>query len=239
MLTDICGKTAVAVKGGGGGLWLSIYFGSNLEGWAIAMGAGLVMVVTVAAGIINVDMANIAAAAADGKTEIFGFERRRARNDDYELKLNFYLYFVSIHRRFADMIDHQNGRRRCIVTWCVQTVRSKSFIRRRWRLRNRLQMKLYSFWYDSGIDDNGDGDGDDGSDDNERLRSRRQDDCVRTDATAVSAKQPLNDRAARHRGGRQRRWVLHRHVTLPPQPAPPRPLPPSTVAPSTPNTLPS
>lgn len=34
------------------------------------MGAGLVMVVTVAAGIINVDMANIA--AADGKTEIFG-----------------------------------------------------------------------------------------------------------------------------------------------------------------------
>lgn len=45
------------------------------------MGAGLVMVVTVAAGIINVDMANIAA-AADGKTEIFGFERRRrARNE--------------------------------------------------------------------------------------------------------------------------------------------------------------
>lgn len=34
------------------------------------MGAGLVIVVTVAAGIISVDMANIAA-AADGKTEIF------------------------------------------------------------------------------------------------------------------------------------------------------------------------
>lgn len=59
----IWGTTAVAVICGGG-LWLSMYLGSNLEGWAIAMGAGLVMVVTVAAGIINVDMANIA--AADG-----------------------------------------------------------------------------------------------------------------------------------------------------------------------------
>lgn len=73
MLMDICaGTTAVAVSGGGGGLWLSMYLGSNFDGWAIAMGAGLVMVVTVAAGIINVDMANM---AADGKTEIFGGSR--------------------------------------------------------------------------------------------------------------------------------------------------------------------
>lgn len=43
------------------------------------MGAGLVMVVTVAAGIINVDIANIAA-VADGKMEIFGsYGRRRTR----------------------------------------------------------------------------------------------------------------------------------------------------------------
>lgn len=67
-MTDICDTTA-AVNGGGGGLWLSMYLGSNFDGWAIAMGAGLVMVVTVAAGIISVDMANIAA-AADGKTEM-------------------------------------------------------------------------------------------------------------------------------------------------------------------------
>lgn len=48
------------------------------------MGAGLVMVVTVAAGIINVDMANIAA-AADGKTGIFGVvdgTRAIQREDD-------------------------------------------------------------------------------------------------------------------------------------------------------------
>lgn len=32
LLTDICGTTAVAVSGGGGGLWLSIYLGSNLDG---------------------------------------------------------------------------------------------------------------------------------------------------------------------------------------------------------------
>lgn len=79
---DICGTTAVAVSGGGG-LWLSMYLGSNLDGWAIAMGAGLVMVVTVAAGIINVDMANMAA-AADGKTEIFGLRTGRRTGNKRE-----------------------------------------------------------------------------------------------------------------------------------------------------------
>lgn len=32
LFTDICGTTAVAVSGGGGGLWLSMYLGSNLDG---------------------------------------------------------------------------------------------------------------------------------------------------------------------------------------------------------------
>lgn len=35
--------------------------------------------------------------------------------------------------------------------------------------------------------------------------SRRRDDCVRTDATAAAAKQPLDVGAARHRGGWRRR----------------------------------
>lgn len=130
LLTDICGTTAVAVSGGGGGLWLSIYLGSNLDGWAIAMGAGLVMVVTVAAGIINVDIANIAA-VADGKMEIFGsYGRRRTRTwtngvptdtcssiptGDQRTR-NFRFPFpsfcpLSIHRRFADiMVEWKKNR---------------------------------------------------------------------------------------------------------------------------------
>ena len=40
-------------------LWLSTNLGSSLAVWATGIGAGLVMVVTVAAGIISVDMANI------------------------------------------------------------------------------------------------------------------------------------------------------------------------------------
>lgn len=40
-------------------LWLSRNLGSSLAVWATGIGAGLVMVVTVAAGIISVDMANI------------------------------------------------------------------------------------------------------------------------------------------------------------------------------------
>lgn len=58
------------------------------------MGAGLVIVVTVAAGIINVDMANIAA-AADGKTEIFGFERRVRNNGYILIKLELLFYFFN------------------------------------------------------------------------------------------------------------------------------------------------
>lgn len=105
MLTGTCGTTAVAVSGGGG-LWLSMYLGSNLDGWAIAMGAGFVIVVTVAAGIISVDMANIAAAAAavaEGKTEILRDAKKRR---------NFFFFFS--HVRFGDSpAFRQHDRSKC------------------------------------------------------------------------------------------------------------------------------
>lgn len=104
------------------------------------------------------------------------------------------------------MIGHQNGRRRrCVVTrdmYSRRALRTKSLFdgggvcETDFGLRKEFRSGTIGGGYDSG---------DGGGDDNERQRSRRQDDCVRTDATAVAAKQPLNDRAARHRGGQQRR----------------------------------
>lgn len=66
--------------------------------------------VTVAAGIINVDMANMAAAAAVaavGKTEIFGVNDENAHANDNYAKIESTVFYspLTIYFRFANMAD--------------------------------------------------------------------------------------------------------------------------------------